>query len=135
MKVSKIEESNFYYAHVLSLYLESEETVYRDDIEFNDVYIAHSEDGVFGCVIAKERSPRVKEIWNMYVDPSARGIGVASLLLNALEIDNNDCKLLTHVFTYNYNVLFSLIKRGYLIEGLMRGNGGSDVYMLGKSKA
>ena len=64
------------------------ETLERDNVTFLAAFVAGE---VVGCGAVKRMPGRYGEIKRMYVDPSARGLGVGRALMNALE-----CDLLAH---------------------------------------
>lgn len=104
---------------------------------YSEVFMIEDDYGIEALSFFKKISPNLAEKYKTVVRLDVRGIGLSKQVDEYIENilkTNGVTKIQTNVFTDNFPSIFSRLKRGYLIEGLLRNHDklGRHEYILGK---
>lgn len=103
----------------------------------SDVLIFEDEYGIEALSFFKVLTPKLAEKYRTVVRLDVRGHGISKKLDSNIEDllrANGIKKIKTNIYVDNFPSLFGRLKRGYLVEGLLRNHGepGKHEYILGK---
>lgn len=135
-QISDFEQVKSFY----KIHYDNSSTYLMPNQENNYQYLALCNDQgeVFAMIGLEFAYGKVAILWQLVVHTNYRGRGIASRLLDKIEPYlkvKGYIKMLGYIYTNNLPSLFLSLKKGFLVEGLMRDNDaeGSHVYTLGKS--
>lgn len=103
----------------------------------SDIVILEDEHGIEGLTFFRIIRAKLAEKYRTVVRLDVRGAGISKKLDETVEGLLQTAgikKIKTHVYTNNFPSIFGRLKRGYLVEGLLRNHDepGMHEYILGK---
>lgn len=103
----------------------------------SEIVVVEDEYGIEGLTFFRFQTPKLAEKYRTVVRLDVRGAGVSKKLDEIAEnliYAAGAKKIKTHVYVDNLPSLFGRLKRGYLVEGLLRNHDepGKHEYILGK---
>lgn len=118
------------------LYLSTVDELIQKDGN-SEVFMIEDEYGIEAMCLVNFESPHVAEVYRTVVRLDVRNRGLSKQLDETVENTLRNAgfkKVQTYIYAHNLPSVFRRLKRGFLIEGLLRNQDGNgrNTYILGK---